>query len=298
MKEIEKIIDTIIESKKSNQFKAIDIYKIVSYVMDKYSESGLQDAQSTYSSQLVKSINEYVDKIKLVEQFIQDNKSLDHKHKAIMTEYEKVKKRKDELENTSEKEKFLRANDVNEIEEKLNQKNQSISSIILLYNKKIKALNSFIEKEKDLVDSELKSNLITAKSNLEELNTKTVANLNTLGVEPINIQFEQDKLNYHKTIDDYNIRVRKLKDLHEDLEEIEGKHSQVMETYISHNLENTKIFGELKKREGVLAYVESIQSEIDEKLTIYDKKIKEIVDKREELPMYKLAELKKYNDEK
>lgn len=68
-----------------------------------------------------------------------------------------------------------------------------------------------------------------------------------------------------------------------------------MEVYKAHSLENNEVFGNLEKREGVLAYVRELQSEIDQKLKTYDEEIKKIIDKREELPLYELEEFKKHS---
>ena len=95
---------------------------------------------------------------------------------------------------------------------------------------------------------------------------------------------------------EYNSRVTKLNEIRADLEEIVSKlkFDEIIQVFKTHQIENEQIFGALEKREGVLEYVKKINAEISQKLNEYDSAIKSVIEKRDKLPMYDLAENKKY----
>ena len=95
---------------------------------------------------------------------------------------------------------------------------------------------------------------------------------------------------------EYNSRVTKLNEIRTDLEEIVSKlkFDEIIQVFKTHQIENEQIFGALQNREGVLVYVKKINAEISQKLNEYDSAIKSLIEKRDKLPMYDLAENKKY----
>lgn len=95
---------------------------------------------------------------------------------------------------------------------------------------------------------------------------------------------------------EYNSRVTKLNEIRADLEEIVSKlkFDEIIQVFKTHQIENEQIFGALQNREGVLEYVKKINAEISQKLSEYDSAIKSLIEKRDKLPMYDLAENKKY----
>lgn len=95
---------------------------------------------------------------------------------------------------------------------------------------------------------------------------------------------------------EYNSRVTKLNEIRADLEEIVSKlkFDEIIQVFKTHQIENEQIFGALQNREGVLEYVKKINAEISQKLSEYDSAITSLIVKRDKLPMYDLAENKKY----
>ena len=258
--------------------------------MDKYVENGLQSKQMTFSDKLANSLDDYSMKINDLEELINNNEHLEKRKDEINQKHIKLKDRKDKLDVLIQQETFLKNHDLKAIEEDIKTRSTSISSISELYSTKIDFLLDFLKQENDLIEENFKAKLQTAKENINQLKERNEAILQKLDTSAINTKFDENKKIYEETIQDYNTRVTKLNTISEDLNEIKEKHSEIMVVYKAHSLENNEVFGNLDKREGVLAYVRELQTEIDEKLLTYDEKIKEVVLKREELPLDKLPE--------
>lgn len=110
------------------------------------------------------------------------------------------------------------------------------------------------------------------------------------------IQTEIQVKELESKLNEYNSRVTKLKEIRADLEEIVSKlkYDEIIKVFKTHQFENEQIFGALQNREGVLEYVKKINAEISQKLNEYDSAINSLIEKRDKLPMYDLAENKKY----
>lgn len=110
------------------------------------------------------------------------------------------------------------------------------------------------------------------------------------------IETEKQVKELENKLSEYNSRVTKLNEIRTDLEEIVSKlkFDEIIQVFKTHQIENEQIFGALQNREGVLVYVKKINAEISQKLNEYDSAIKSLIEKRDKLPMYDLAENKKY----
>lgn len=110
------------------------------------------------------------------------------------------------------------------------------------------------------------------------------------------IETEKQVKELENKLSEYNSRVTKLNEIRTDLEEIVSKlkFDEIIQVFKTHQFENEQIFGALQNREGVLEYVKKINAEISQKLNEYDSAIKSLIEKRDKLPMYDLAENKKY----
>lgn len=295
MEQIEKHINNILSSDKSDQLKARDIYKAMKFLMDKYIECGLQSKQRTFADILSKNLDDYSNKIKALEELITKNELLEKQKEEINQKHGKLNERKNKLGVLIQQETFLKNHDLKAIEEDIKKRSTSITNISELYSTKIDSLLDFLKQENDLIEENFKAKLQTARENINQLQEMDEAILQELDASAITTKFKENKKNYEETIQDYNTRVTKLNTISKDLNEIKEKHSEIMEVYNAHSLENNEVFGNLEKREGVLAYFKGLQSEIDQKLKTYDEEIKKIIDKREELPLYELAEFKKHS---
>lgn len=110
------------------------------------------------------------------------------------------------------------------------------------------------------------------------------------------IETEKQVKELESKLNEYNSRVTKIKEIRADLEEIVSKlkFDEIIQVFKTHQFENEHIFGALQNREGVLEYVKKINAEISQKLNEYDSAIKSLIEKRDKLLMYDLAENKKY----
>ena len=201
----------------------------------------------------------------------------------------------DELKKLKSQSSFIVQNDLETIIKDISENSAVISETKDKYNEILYNLNTLLEEEQSSQNQQLNQNVLTAIDNLKLLEEHQKGLLDKLEITTLDTNLTYFKNEVEVLTKDYNTRVEKINGVKEDLDEIKEKHSEIMEVFNLHHLENNNVFGELQRREGVLKHVQSIRDEIKEKLDKYDTEIKTLVDKRDELPMYELKEMKNYD---
>jgi DNA repair exonuclease SbcCD ATPase subunit len=194
-------------------------------------------------------------------------------------------------------------NEINKLISSLSEKPKQAKAIQLL--KAIRLLVDEVSKEElvSIVGSNQKIEIATFQQKITEMEKYLSENSELLKKKEMIENRFNELIETEKQIKEletkrayYNSHVKKLKTIKADLEEIasELRMDEIIQVFKNHQFENEQIFGALQNREGVLEYVKRINAEISQKLNEYDSSIKTLIEKRDKLPLYDLAENKKY----
>jgi uncharacterized protein YoxC len=165
-----------------------------------------------------------------------------------------------------------------------------IQSITPTLQRKVEGL----KKQTQEIENKIAENgeILSQKIRLEEKYAELLPILQT--IEELKEKQNVIAIGYEALVADYNAHIDKINQTKADLDIIKDKYDDVISVFKAHNLENETIYGALRNREGVLHYVELLSKDISEKLKQYDTYIKEIVEKRDQLPIYQLPETIRY----
>jgi len=223
-----------------------------------------------------------------------ENQSLFLKRAELEENYEKIEAELKEMNKLKAKNEILSKTDLACLREEIVNYTGLNTALISNHLNTLSQLNDSITDSEAELESQLSAKVKEAITNLTRLNNTQFDALSNLDKEPIQSKCTEFAELVNSRISDYNTGVEKLKSIKEDLNQISAKHDEVMDEFKIHQLENEKIYGVLKNKEGVLNYVELLSKEISERLQKYDAEIKELVKTRNQLPIYKLEETKKY----
>lgn len=296
MEEINNITNRLLANPdKKPIWKAIQYKNILDLVFEQIDDSNFNEAFNNFADSLKNKINNYRENSKEFRARIDENESLINEKEKVENEYNNLIIKIEELEKLKSQRSFIKQNDLKTIIKDISENSAVISETKDKYNEILYNLNTLLEKEQTSQNLQLNQNVLTAIDNLKLLEEHQKGLLDKLGITTLDTNLTYFKNEVEVLTKDYNTRVEKINGVKADLDEIKEKHSEVMEVFNLHHLENNNIFGELQRREGVLNHVQSIRDEIKEKLDTYDTEIKTLVDKRDELPMYELKEMKNYD---
>jgi len=282
---IDEEINQILNSDKSFQWKAIQLQNIGKKVNDLFDKEEFRSQFSKLAPSLKSEIENYQRNVSQIEISIKENQTLskekeeiETKHMQLMNEQirlEELKKKKEALENLP----IIQS----EVSTATNEKDTLIKKYIetlVVLNQVLASANTDLEKQFVSKTKETVNNLTAILVSLDTTQFKA--------------KFPELAKNVDDLITDHNHHVEKIKTVKAHLEEISQKHDSVISVFNTHHLENENIFGALKNREGVLQHVQNISNEISERLKQYDSEIKTLIEKRDQLPIYQLAEARKY----
>jgi len=125
-----------------------------------------------------------------------------------------------------------------------------------------------------------------AIANINAISEKQYSFIEKLSDEPVKTIYETFDEKISTLITEYNDYVQKIESTKSYLEEIQNKHIAIVESFKVHGLENERIFGNVKDKDGIITYVETLISDINKKLEEFDKHIKSLIEKRKELPLF------------
>lgn len=282
---IEEEIKKILSSEKAHQWKAIQLQNLGKQIYDQFNSEDFKNKFEKLAPQIKEEIERRQHQVSEIEKTISENETLlkwkdevERKYSQLNTELEKLS----ELKRKNEALKNL-----TKVQEEVSKETNEKDTLIKKQIETLAALNSVLSNTNAGLESQLGSKAKESEDNLTAI-------LVTLDTTEFKSKFPILAKNVDDLITDYNDHVEKIKTIKIHLEEIRLKHDAVISVFNTHHLENENIFGALKTREGVLQHVQKISDEISERLRQYDSEIKSLVEKRDQLPIYQLAEIRKY----
>lgn len=296
MEEIIKITNNLLtNTDKKYQWQAIQYKKILEIVFEQIDDENFNMAFNNFTESLKNKIKNYKKSLKYFNDRLNENESLINEKEKVENEYNNLIIKIEELEKLITQRSFIEKNDLETIIKDVSENSVVISETKEKYNEILFNLNTLLEDEESSQNKQLNQNVLAAINNLKLLEEHQKGLLAKLEITTLDTNLTYFKNEIEVLTKDYNTRVKKINEVKKDLDEIKEKYSEIMETFNLHHLENNNVFGELQRREGVLNHVQSIRDEIKDKLDTYDTEIKTLVDKRDELPMYELKEMKNYD---
>lgn len=287
IKGIIQIISDLTNNSTEDNAQSIAVYlnELNQFIQEQFSNSNLATEFNQFSRKLKDKIENIKQNNQIISQEILKNEDLlkqkqeiEAKNNQLIHDLEILNKLKQKYESN----KALAQTHL-EIINITNENNSLIKSNIEI----LKTLNKHL----DINVSDLEKQLsLNAEKASDSLLTLAI----TLDTTKLKNDFPQLEMEFQELVTNYNYHVTKIKTIKEDLEIISKEYDIVISVFKEHHLENNQIFGALQNREGVLEYVKNICTDISRKLEEYDSSIKSIIEKRDKLPMYELAENKIY----
>jgi hypothetical protein len=157
------------------------------------------------------------------------------------------------------------------------------------YITQLKALNEILVESSSTLEQEASNIINQSISNIEAISNKQFSMIDKLSNEPVKTIYQTFDERIANLTSEYNLYVEKIESIKNDLDLIENKHSNIVESFKLHELENERVFGNLRKigeMDGVNVYVETLIREIKDKLTDFDNNIKKLIYKKKELPLF------------
>jgi hypothetical protein len=292
------IIDGWFAGQGNPDMKALRFKKILEYLTEldnNYSiAQNVAESNSLLSNsiEITKSVNnEMSAKISEMEHLISENQSILDEQIKLNIRFETLQatqKTIDELKiKKSEIEKPENA--IDDLNDEILRINAKISDKLNDYTIQLKALNDILVESSSSLEQEASEIINQCISNIEAISNKQYSIIEKLSNEPVKTIYETFDERIANLTSDYNVYVEKIESIKNDLEVIENKHSSIVESFKQHELENERVFGNLRKIEemdGVNVYVETLTRDIKDKLTDFDNNIKKLIDKKKELPLY------------
>ncbi|MBC8755984.1 hypothetical protein H2O64_15000 [Kordia sp. YSTF-M3] len=295
MKNIENEIKDILESNYTPQKKAIQLQKGIRLLFDCFENKEIKDEFNSFSEKLIQEITSLKQRTEEVHNCIKRNENLLEEKESTESKFVVLEEKYEELNILKKKQAFLNQHNLQSINSECINISKDIHKTKEQYINTLEELNKFLLDEKEEQSECLKENINKTIKNIELLASQQNDQLEELSSIFLNTKYDQFKNEVETLTADYNQRVEKINSIKLDLNEIKEKHAEIMQVFNLHHLENNAIYGVLSSREGVLEYVKKIRDDIEHKLNAYDKEIKSIMENREQLPLFELAEIKTYN---
>ncbi len=278
-------INQILNSDKAFQWKAIQLHNIGKKVYDLLNTEEFQRQFSKLAPSLKIEIENYQQNVSQIEISIKANQTLSKDIEEIEAKHRQLTDEQNKLEELKKKKEALK--NLSTVQAEVSTATDEKDALIKKHIEKLIALNQVLANTNNDLEKQLASKTKEAVNNLN-------ATLVSLDTTQFKAKFPVLAKNVNDLITDHNLHVNKITTVVADLEIISKEYDKVIKDFNTHHLENESIFGALKNREGVLQHVQNISNEISQKLKQYDSEIKTLIEKRDQLPIYQLAEARKY----
>ncbi len=289
-------IKNIVDSGKDIQMQAIELQKISKLVCDELNNPAFQTAYKDFADSLKSKIDVIKKRNTQIENEIKENESLKMQRENLEKEFIALEERKKQLEELKRKKEILEhpENNLSKIESDISKFCGNKEDLIKKHIETLQKLNQALANANTDLEKQLASKINEATKNLTSIQNKQSDGLSKIDTTPIQGMFVDFGDEVNRVVEEYNSYAAKINSIKNDLEEISVKHDGLIETFKAHHLENKLVYGGLEDKEGVKTHVDLLSKEIDDRLLKFDTEIKEIVQRRNELPIYKLEEAKKY----
>jgi DNA anti-recombination protein RmuC len=226
-----------------------------------------------------------------MEQFITENKALLNRQAELNSKFETLQTTKKTIEDLKIKKSEVEKpeNSIEDLNDEILKINGKINNKLNDYTIQLKALNDILVESSSSLEQEASEIINQSISNIDAISNKQYSIIEKLSNEPVKTIYETFDERIANLTSEYNVYVEKIESIKNDLELIENKHSSIVVSFKLHELENERVFGNLRKigeMDGVNVYVETLIREIKDKLSDFDNNIKKLIDKKKELPLF------------
>jgi len=280
--EINQILNSI---DRSIQWKVIKLQKMCKMIYDIFNSDEFQNQFYKIAPDLKLEIENGQRQVYQIEKTIKENEILIEQKEKIETRHEQLTMEHNKLEELRIKNEALK--NLSKVLEEVSTETNEKDALVKKHIETLEALNIVLAYTNTEIEKQLTSKTKEAVNNLNAI-------LVSLDTTQYKAKFPILVKSINNLTTNYNDHVEKINTIKVDLEEISLNHDAVITVFNKHHLENENIFGSLKNREGVLQHVQNVSNEISERLKQYDSEIKSIIEKRDQLPIYQLAETRKY----
>lgn len=283
---IEEEINKILNADgKSHQWKAIQLQNLGKQIYDQFNSEDFKGKFEKLAPNIKAENEKRQLQVSEIEKTIKENEAVLKQKEEIERKYLQLKTELDKLEELKRKNEALK--NLSKVQAEVSTATNENDTLIKKHIETLVTLNQVLANTNIDLEKQLASKTKEAVNNLNAI-------LVSLDTSQFKAKFPVLAKNVDDLITDHNHHVEKIKTVKAHLEEISLKHDAVITVFNAHHLENEAIFGALKNREGVLQHVQIISNEISERLKQYDSEIKTLIEKRDQLPIYQLAEARKY----
>lgn len=289
-------IKKILDSGKDIQIQVLELQKIGKLVYDELNKPAFQVAYTAATEGLQNKIDAIKKDYTRIENEIKENEALKTQKEMLEKEFQELQHKQKQLSELKEKNRILNLpeNEPSKINTDISKLFGNKEDLIKKHIETLQKLNEVLDNANTDLEKQLASKINEATKNLTSIQNRQSDGLSKLDITPIQSIFGDFGNEVNRLVEEYNSYADKINSIKNDLEEISVKHVGVIETFKAHHLENKLVYGGLEDKEGVKTHVDLLSKEIDDRLLKFDIEIKEIVQRRNELPIYKLEEAKKY----
>jgi hypothetical protein len=292
------IIDGWFAGQGNPDMKALRFKKILEYLTELdniYSiAKNVEDSNSLLSNsiEIAKSVNnETSAKISEMEQLISENQSILDAQIELNSKFETLQTIQKTIEGLKIKKSEIEKpeNAIDDLNNEISRIDAKIIDKLNDYITQLKALNEILVESSSTLEQEASNIINQSISNIEAISNKQFSMIDKLSNEPVKTIYQTFDERIANLTSEYNLYVEKIESIKNDLDLIENKHSNIVESFKLHELENERVFGNLRKigeMDGVNVYVETLIREIKDKLTDFDNNIKKLIYKKKELPLF------------
>lgn len=292
------IIDGWFAGQGNPDMKALRLKKILEYLTEidnNYSiNQNIAESNSLLSNSIEKAKavnNETSIKIDEIELLILENQTLLDGQIELNSKFETLKTTQKTIEELKIKKSEIEKpeNVIDDLNDEILRINGKISDKLNDYTIQLKALNAILVESSSTLEQETIDIINQSISNIEAISNKQYSIIEKLSNEPVKTIYETFDERIANLTNEYNVYIEKIESIKNDLESIEKNHSNIVESFKLHELENERVFGNLREigeMDGVKVYVETLTRDIKDKLTDFDNNIKKLIVKKKELPLY------------
>ena len=271
---------------------AAELAEISQSIADQFNSAAFRKEMQQFANVLTREIEEADLENQKINTDVTQNKSLLDQKEQINRKYSELEIRRSEVRTLEIKLAELISIDEQAMEANILSLKETSAASIKVHISALDKLNDLLGNTEELLENVLKENIGIAKANLVSIENNLTAILGLLSHKPLQEAFAGFAKGYDDLVVDYNKYVIKITEIKADLEKISKEHDTVQSEFAAHQMDNEKIYGVLSSREGVLTYVELLNKDIKDRLEKYDQEIRILVEKRDQLPIYELKDIK------
>lgn len=279
----------------NDQLKAIRFKQLLDYLTEMDNSYGIRGIIEGKNNQLLTTIKELSlrndetrKKINELELLVQNHSDLLNEENALNDRNNNLIEIQNKIENLKSKKLEIEKpeNEINDLNDRIKELNGAIERKLNDYIVILQSLSDELVKSSGEIEKETNDKISVAIANINAVSKKQYSLIEKLSNEPVKTIYETFDEKISTLITEYNDYVQKIESTKSYLEEIENKHITIVESFKIHGLENERIFGNVKDKDGINTYVETLICKINQKLEEFDIHIKSLIEKRKELPLF------------